>query len=390
MTRNEKYLFLFFLLSTLFFGSIFFSKKNISQAYCCMPSCTDPIEIQENEGSVMSCQSNSDHIDYNHNTCSEILKCQNVYNGSSMDDPNNNSGGGSEGLFSGGLVPCGRNHDDGNPSNGDETAPCTLCHLVVGVQRIIQWLMHLITYIAIAALVAAGIFYIVSAGNEKMLEMAKGYIKAILTGFAVALAGWVLVNYTLYLFSVTSQEGGFVRGLTSGQHWWEFYCDTTSDLGSRTGNIPSVGTGGTTGSGSGGGSGIGITNDVYSNDEAVKLLNEEGIQVTSSGNCSDYHRSNCTSLESIPKTTIDNLIRLRRETSCLFNVTGGTEVGHKTHGPGRPVVDISQKECLVDALSHPQKYNIVKICTTNQYRKLRYNCRNYNENAPHFHLVFSL
>lgn len=175
------------------------------------------------DGTQSQCNENPYGNEYPHDDCQ-----RHYYSAS-----NGNNNNGTAASSSHGLVPCGRNQ--GTP---EEMQPCTLCHLVVGVQRIINWLMHVLTYLAIAALVAAGIFYIVSAGNEKMLEMAKSYIKYILLGFGVALAAWVLVNYTLYLFSATSQEGGFIRGLSSGEHWWEFECNTTSNLGGGGGPTP--------------------------------------------------------------------------------------------------------------------------------------------------------
>jgi hypothetical protein len=109
-----------------------------------------------------------------------------------------------------GLVPCGTGN---NP-------PCTLCHLVVGMKGIMDWGMNVMTFFAIAIIVAMAIVYIVSAGNSGMMTTAKNGIKATLIGFAVMLGSWVIVNF----FMLTLANNG-VGHATS---WNTFTCDTTS------------------------------------------------------------------------------------------------------------------------------------------------------------------
>jgi preprotein translocase subunit SecG len=121
------------------------------------------------------------------------------------------------------LVPCGRTPGEGVPKA--ETSPCTLCHLFIGIHRIIEWGFKILTFVAIASLVGAGIMYIISAGNEKMMETAKNLAKHTLMGFAIVLAAWLIVNYTMILLSKKQDLG---IGVDS---WNEFNCDTSSDLG---------------------------------------------------------------------------------------------------------------------------------------------------------------
>lgn len=111
----------------------------------------------------------------------------------------------------GGLVPCGM----GN------TSPCTLCHLVIGVNGIIKWGMSVMTFFAIAIITAMGIVYIVSAGNSGMMTTAKNGIKATLIGFSVMLGSWVIIN----LFMTTLAKNNIVG---QGGNWYTFTCDTTS------------------------------------------------------------------------------------------------------------------------------------------------------------------
>lgn len=110
-----------------------------------------------------------------------------------------------------GLVPCGTG-----------TGPaCTTCHLVVGVKGIIDWGMNVMTFFAIAIIVAMGIVYIVSAGNDSMMKKAKDGIKATLIGFAIMLGSWVIVNF----FMMTLAQNKVV---SQGGKWSEFTCDTAS------------------------------------------------------------------------------------------------------------------------------------------------------------------
>ncbi|HLC95496.1 MAG TPA: hypothetical protein VJH89_03325, partial [Patescibacteria group bacterium] len=74
-------------------------------------------------------------------------------------------------VASAGIVPCGTR---ANPS------PCTLCHIVVGGQKLIDWGLDVMTYIAIAVIVAMAVLYIVSTGNEALMSTAKSGIKAAL------------------------------------------------------------------------------------------------------------------------------------------------------------------------------------------------------------------
>ena len=138
--------------------------------------------------------------------------------------------------------------------------------------------------------------------------------------------------------------------------------------------------------GPGGGPGCASANCTQS--EAETLLRAAGIGVTSSGGCSDPTNSSCTSLTNMPSTVIQGLIKLKNDTGCSFNVTGGTEVGHQSHGQGLPKVDITQNDCLVSALQNPSAHGIKQICVTAAYSRLSYNCGSYRETSAHFHLGF--
>jgi hypothetical protein len=239
---------------------------------------------------------------------------------------------------------------------GFETAGTDFPNYILSITKFAIWVVGIA---ALLMIIIGGFMYITSAGNTSRTETAKTIIFDSLYGLLVALAAWLLlyvinpdlvrVNISLKPMSVAPAAAPAVPPPT----------------------VPAAGT--------------------YSNTEAVAKLQAAGINVISSGNCSDRNNSSCTSLDGIPQSTIDNLINLKNGSGCSFSVTGGTEVGHASHGSGRSVVDVTETSCLTDALSaqNRSRYNITKICATSSYSNLSYNCSNYSESAPHFHLVFA-
>lgn len=122
------------------------------------------------------------------------------------------------------LVPCGR-----SSGTAAEMAPCTVCHLVLGGKGVIDWGLRVMTYIAIAVIVAMGIMYIVSAGDEGMMKTAKGGIVASLVGFAVMLGAWLIVNTVITILAVDESAGKPLSGLRSSGAF-TFTCDTASKV----------------------------------------------------------------------------------------------------------------------------------------------------------------
>lgn len=148
-----------------------------------------------------------------------------------------------------GLVPCGRSADD-PATTVDESKPCTVCHLIIGGKGVIDYGLQIMTFVAIAVIVAMAIFYIVSTGDEGMMQTAKSGIKAALIGFAVMLGAWLIVNTTLRIFSAT------VPGLGITSSGFSFSCDSSSSAGTAAGNAGGGGGSATGGTGGSGGSGV--------------------------------------------------------------------------------------------------------------------------------------
>ena len=157
-----------------------------------------------------------------------------------------------------GIVPCGQN------SSGSEGSPCTICHFMVGFKNLIDWGLQIMTFFAVAVIVAMGILYIVSAGDQKMTTMAKDGLKAVLYGFALMLLAYLIVLVLLVTLTNSLGNPDFVsanfkidsRGIT-------FNCSTQSKSGTSTMVIGGTGgnTGVSTGGSSTGGGSCSVVND---------------------------------------------------------------------------------------------------------------------------------
>jgi len=121
---------------------------------------------------------------------------------------------------SSGVVPCGRNCD--NPATEiDERDMCTLCHLLVGIDNIIDWGFAVLLVIAVMMIVIAGVTYIVSGGNQSITKAAKSALISTLVGTAIMLLAWLVVNTIIaYILTSDNDAGTKVKG------WSEFTCIT--------------------------------------------------------------------------------------------------------------------------------------------------------------------
>jgi hypothetical protein len=92
-----------------------------------------------------------------------------------------------------------------------------------------------------------------------------------------------------------------------------------------------------------------------SHDAAAKKLKDAGITWSSSGNCSDRKKKNCTSFEEINSATIDGIIAFKKASGCDINITGGTEIGHssgtQSHWNGYKL-DITPSVCVSDYIKN--------------------------------------
>ncbi|MGB4834243.1 MAG: hypothetical protein WBP40_04390, partial [Candidatus Moraniibacteriota bacterium] len=150
-----------------------------------------------------------------------------------------------------GLIPCGLSSPDPDiPGGGTER--CTLCHLLVGISRIVVFLRNIMAAVAVAVLVAMAIIYLTSGGNEGRMTFAKGGMFAALIGLGIVLLAWVTVNFILTLPIINTTTGLIRTG------WDTVSCSTTSlSTGAVATTTPTPSTGGGGASGTGGGLGGG-------------------------------------------------------------------------------------------------------------------------------------
>ncbi len=110
--------------------------------------------------------------------------------------------------------------------------------------------------------------------------------------------------------------------------------------------------------------------------------------ITVNKTCYIPTQDGCTNVGLLPESTIDALLTIKKKCNCDVMVTGGAETaGHKTHGPGKPVVDLRTNQQLLDYLKNNNS-NIFKICTTQQNQAYAKACGNYYEQVEHIHINF--
>ena len=124
-------------------------------------------------------------------------------------------------AWAAGLVPCGLSEDDIGTENVDESAPCSLCHLYVLVQNVLDFIMWIIAPIVAVLAVGWAGFKIMISGEKPGLR-AEGFkiIQTTIIGLAIMFAGWVLINEALLFF--THKTDGQTTGtiISDDNNYW--------------------------------------------------------------------------------------------------------------------------------------------------------------------------
>ncbi len=120
------------------------------------------------------------------------------------------------------LVPCG------NEGIDDQ---CTICDIVQTGWNIMDFLKKLLVIVGILIITVAGVMYIVSAGNQGMISMAKAAIKNTLIGVSVMLVAFMMITFILNRVFKTN-AGGVQTPLSGmGTSAWTFNCESVSGGG---------------------------------------------------------------------------------------------------------------------------------------------------------------
>ncbi len=99
-------------------------------------------------------------------------------------------------------------------SGGD----CGVCSLLTTTVNIYNYIILIGFSVAIAFLILAGFAYIFSVGRKSFMEKAKGTAKKAFIGFALILAGWLILKGAIS--AVGYQNAG---------SWWQFQCVDESE-----------------------------------------------------------------------------------------------------------------------------------------------------------------
>jgi hypothetical protein len=216
--------------------------------------------------------------------------------------------------------------------------------------------------VALFMLVFGGYTYITSAGNNSSMETAKNIITDAIVGIIMALTAYLLL-YVINPDLVRIKKLTPAAGVPA----------PSAAVAPAPGVTPPVT----------------LPAGTYSHTEALAKLSAAGINVASSGNCSDATNSSCTSLDGIPQSTVDSLIQIKNTCNSAMTINGGTETGHLSHGVGKSVVDLGFNDSLAKCVrGNVSDFKISKICTTPQDQPLySYNC-SYNEIDRQLHVAF--
>lgn len=95
-----------------------------------------------------------------------------------------------------GLVPCG---GPGEPA-------CQMCYFVTLMDKIIGWLVAILSVIVSIVIVVAGLKMVTSSGNVSAKEDAKRLVTNAIIGFIIVLAAWLLVDIIMRML-LTGEDG---------------------------------------------------------------------------------------------------------------------------------------------------------------------------------------
>jgi len=111
------------------------------------------------------------------------------------------------------------------------------------------------------------------------------------------------------------------------------------------------------------------------------------------GACSPNQTRGCTNVAGLPQVAIDGLLGLKSACNCDFTITGGTEGGHETHGPGKSIIDLSPTSSLNTYLgaSNPREAQVVTISVNGRTLRFKYETKGGNAGGTstgnHWHVV---
>jgi hypothetical protein len=96
---------------------------------------------------------------------------------------------------------------------GVEGTVCTLCDLFKTGQNILNFMVSpqggLVFVLSVIGIMIGGILILVSGANQQLYAKGVFALKAAVTGLAIALAAWVIINTILVALTGSQQPQGF-------------------------------------------------------------------------------------------------------------------------------------------------------------------------------------
>lgn len=225
----------------------------------------------------------------------------------------------------------------------------TVFNLLVGVA----------TGLAVIMIIIGGITYMVT-GSVSQKIAGKEMIYSAVFGLLLALAAW-LILYTINPNIINLNIVDSINKLKQG----------VSEVSAGAGN---------------GGPGP----DPGSEEAVRTALGTSGVQINNDP-CPPGQTTGCTNVAGLPQNAIDGLINLHnRDCLCQVMITGGTEGGHLTHGPGKPIVDLRPNSGLNSYIrgGNPNNPSNGYTRTVNGDRYTFETGGVGNSSGDHWHVVF--
>ena len=207
----------------------------------------------------------------------------------------------------------------GSSNIGCSGFDCQLCNVMRAVNNIISFLFYLGTIIAVLLFIYAGAKMMMAGGDSGAVSEAKNIFWNIIIGVVIMLCAYLVVDTVLKsVLSGNAQRYG---------PWNEIQCVALP----TTPPPPGGGPGGVRP----------VPADEVAAREALRgiPINKgpcpEGVPYSSVA-------GGCTNVAGLPQNAIQGIISMNSACGGCVTITGGTEGGHASHGPGNAIVDISR------------------------------------------------
>jgi len=238
------------------------------------------------------------------------------------------------------------------PHGCQEGCPCSLCDLYELARRVVNFLLFSLSIpIAAVAFFWGGFLLLTSGGSPQKITQGKSAMTNAVIGIALAFFAWSIFN--AILTSVTFQIGLGEQNFTD---WFNPpSCQETVEGENKClEELPPPGSlqgpGGITPGGN-------PTPPEFGFDAEIRSeLSNEGVGVNKP--CIDPSQNlEQTCLDNLPASAVEKIIEVNQDcksrlgSSCV-TITGGTEPGHGSHGPGIPTVDMRYNRDTIDALEN--------------------------------------